>query len=58
MTMKEKIREAKKYVLEKKMAGYFGYILVDMQEVKNDAANIYGDTMEEYEAIWDAVRDL
>ena len=29
-----------------------------LAEKKNDAANIFGDTMEEYEAIWQAIEEL
>lgn len=57
MTLSEKIQEAQNYVRNYRTKANME-ALIDMQEVKNDAANIWGDTMEEYEAIWKAVEEL
>lgn len=57
MTLSEKIQEAREYVRNYRTRANMGE-LIDMQEVKNDAANIYGDTKEEYEAIWEEIEEL
>lgn len=57
MTLSEKINEAIEYVRFYRTKANMGE-LIDMHEVKNDAANIFGDTMEEYNAIWEAVEEL
>lgn len=57
MTLSEKIQEAQNYVRNYRTRANMG-TLIDMQEVKNDAANIWGDTIKEYEAIWKAVEEL
>lgn len=50
--MEEKIRKAKEYV------AFVGYIANEEQHVsiRNDAANIYADSYEEYMAIYEALR--
>lgn len=57
MTLSEKIQEARDYVRNYRTRANMGE-LIDMQEVKNDAANIFGDTIEEYHAIWEAIEEL
>ena len=57
MTLSEKIQEAREYVRNYRTRANMGE-LIDMQEVKNDAANIYGDTKEEYEAILEEIEEL
>lgn len=52
--MLEKIREALDYIEAKRERMYNGE-LIDMEEVRNDAANIFADTLEEYNAIWEAI---
>lgn len=43
--MKAKINNAIQYVQQNRNCG-------DLQEVKNDAANIFADSFEEYNEIW------
>lgn len=51
MTINEKIQKARAYVA--KLEG-----IQDAKSLRNDAANIYADTFEEYCTIWDALREV
>lgn len=50
MTIIEKIQKATEYVA--RLEG-----TQDAQSLRNDAANIFADSYEEYIAIWDALRE-
>lgn len=50
MTISEKIQKATEYVA--KLEG-----IQEGTTLRNDAANIYADSYEEYIAIWDALRE-
>ena len=47
--MEEKIRKAKDYVA--KLEG-----IVNAEQLRNDAANIFADNYEEYMTIWDSLQ--
>lgn len=49
MDIKEKILKAKEYVAKRTGKQ-------DETELRNDAANIFADSYDEYMAIWEAVR--
>ena len=55
-TMLEKIRQALDYVKQARIREANGE-LVDIQEVKNDAANIFSDSYSEYCRIWQAIEE-
>lgn len=63
--MQRRISDAVNYVLfYKGMQDANGRIIekdgykTTLEEKKNDAANIFGDTYEEYMRIWEAVKEL
>lgn len=49
MSISEKIQKAKAYVM--KLEG-----IVCAEQLRNDAANIFADSYEDYQAIWDALQ--
>lgn len=49
MDINEKIQKAKEYVAKLE-------VTVDAKELRNDAANIFADNQDEYQAIWDALQ--
>lgn len=51
MSINEKIQKAQEYV--SKLKG-----TVSDEQLRNDAANIFADNFEEYQAIWDALHSV
>ena len=49
MSINEKIQKAKAYVM--KLDG-----IVSAEQLRNDAANIFADSYEEYQSIWEALQ--